>query len=497
MSVIIKVATVDRSENIEPTTFNLMRALTSQIDTFIFTLTRKEAGDWKPDLLEDVEITEDSVVLFGGQIIDISEEIMGGNVERVTVTCKDYGFELDRQLVVNTYEDQTVDSIITDIVNNFTSGITMTGVDAPVTIGYIAFNYEYPSKCLQQLAELIGYDWYIDENKDLHFFSKLTIPAPFNLTDDNESYYYDTLAVKHDVKNLRNTIIVRGGTFQGTAITEEEVADGDQTTFRWAFQYSNVVVKIDAVTQTVGTEFIHADELGTTYDCLYDFNNKSVRFAETTKPLIDEVVSITGNPHVPVIVKVRDPASEAEFGKFEYKVIDKSINSKQGARDRAQQELRGWANQIEEGSFETKSTGLLVGNTINVQSTKRGINQDYVISRIQTRLINGLEARHRVTLVTTQTYGMIEFLQMLLTQKDKEIEINENEIIDLVETFYETITIAENVTSSTSHNPQIESITIGETFTPRALNYATVFCAGSFAPDGVKRTFICDGSLLG
>lgn len=489
---IVLVNGTDRSAEIDFQSFNLNRAKTSQVDTFSFRVSR-QAGDWKPEILDVVTIYEGADIIFGGQIIDISSKIEGNSLEILEVYCKDFAFEMDRKMVVDSFENMTVDAIISSIVSDFITGFTITNVNAPVEIGFIAFNYEYPSKCLQQLAELINYDWYVDENKDIHFFSKNSSVAPFALTDDNGKYYFNSLNIKKSVTGLRNTIVVRGGTFQGDLTTENQKADGGQTTFTWAYQYSNVAVTVGGVSKTIGIDNITDP---TTVDCLYNFAEKAIKFRADNLPAANSVVALSGNPHIPVIIKLEDRASVAEFGTFEYKIIDKSINTKQGARDRAKAEILSYAAELEEGSFQTKEPGLKVGQKINVSSVIRGIDEDFYINKISTKLINGMEMMHTVSLVTTKTMGMVDFLQRLLMQKDKEIIINDDEVVDLINPYSEDITITENFVSAINANLYPETVTATESFTAQALDYAVAFGLGSFAPNGTKRAFILDGSRL-
>lgn len=495
MSVEINIEATDRTTAVEYDSVRVARALTSQVDVFNFSVVVDEVGDWRPSLQDDVKIQEGSTIIFAGTLIEMKEVMRGGNVQVIQCIAKDYSYDFDRELVANVYENMTVQAVIEDIITNYSTGFTFNNVAAIGNVDYVAFKYEYPSKCLQQLAELGGNDWYIDEDKDVHFFAKESVAAPFNLTDTGGDYYFDTLQVKSDVKNLRNTIIVRGGSYLGNAVTEEQQADGDQITFLWAYKYSNATWKVAGGAITVGIDFIDDP---TSFDALYNFNEKALKFPSGSEPTAGQIVEVTGDPHIPVIVKVKDPVAIAAHGAFEYKVIDKSINSKQGARDRATAELRGWAAEIHEGRFETKAAGLQVGQSINVTSTIRGINQDYIINRIDSKLTNGDEFRHRVSLITTQTFGMMEFLQMLLMQKDKEIEIDENEVVDLVESFFETITVAESVVTSKVHNLQTETLAIAEVPTVQAIDYGVQFCLGVITPypDGVKRQFILDGSPL-
>lgn len=94
-------------------------------------------------------------------------------------------------------------------------------------------------------------------------------------------------------------------------------------------------------------------------------------------------------------------------------------------------------------------------------------------------------------------FGLVEFLQDLLIKKDKEIEINPDEVLDRIESAVETITLTEEVTVSKVHNPVPETIVLGEAVTVRALNFATVFVLGPFpTPTGFKREMALGGGVL-
>jgi hypothetical protein len=437
----------DRSADVMPETFSLDRALTNQIDILSLSVTRVDKAGAKPAMLDQIEVLEDGVSIFGGQVVEVVETISSNNTEIFALKAKDYSYDMDRFLVTNTYEDTTVAAVIEDIKDNFMpAGYTTTNVDADVPIGFITFNYEYPSKCLQQLAELINYDWYVDGNKNIFFKSKTGVDAPFELDDTSGNYHFNSLRIKGDVKNLRNTIYVRGGNYKGDLFTEEVVADGDAAVYKQGFRYSNIVVTVDSVSQTVGTDNIH-DPLD--YDVLYNFNEKALKWRDGNKPAADEVISVTGNPHIPILIKKSDNASQNENGIFEYKVIDKSIDSRQGARERADAELNNWKEQINEGSFSTNKAGLDVGQRIRVQSDIRELDTYYVITRIGTRIDHDPTTFiHSITLATTKTYGMIEFLQEQLMRKDKELTIDENETIEIIINLTDTATLADTLEGS-------------------------------------------------
>lgn len=453
MSVVIKVNTVDKSNEIDYTSVQLNRALTNQTDVLQFTVRRPDSGGFKPALNDVIEVIEGGVTIFGGQIVEVSETV-NGKLEYLQCIAKDYSFNMDSKLIVGVYQATTVNAIIADFVATFLpAGYTTTFVNCPVTINYIAFNYEYPSKCLQQLAQIVNYDWYVDQSKNIYFFLKGSTAAPFNLTDTNQKYDYKTLIINRDIKNLRNSVIVRGGEYLGNSNSETVIADGSQTTFLQMYKYSGIAVTVAAASKTVGVDNIDDPTL---FDCLYNIDEKAIKFPTASKPTVGQAVVVTGLPYYPVITKVVNPSSIATYGEFQYKIVDKSINSKEAARDRARAEITQWAQSINEGSFKTLSTGLDTGQLINIQSTIRGINQDYIISRITSRMKTPTTFIHTCTLVTSQTYGMVEFLQSLLIDKDKQIVIGADEVLDYITSFTDQFTVTDSIgTPTTSSGPYL------------------------------------------
>lgn len=447
MAVTIKINSIDKSSEVAWRSLNLSRALTNQVDSLSFDLLRANSSGYKPVLNDKVEVLEDATLLFGGQIISMSENV-DGLVERINITCKDYSFDMDKKLVVKVYQNMTVAAIIADINTHFLpAGYTVTNVVCPTLITFISFNYELPTKCLQQLAQITDYDWYVDEAKNIFFFQKGSQAAPFSLTDTNQNYVYNSLRINSDIRNLRNSIIVRGGTYDGNLYTEDQQSDGSKTTYIFAYQYSGYTIKVNGVTKTVGIDNIDDPA---TKDCLYNFNEKAVKFPSASKPTAGQIVTIVGNPKIPVVTKIANSASVAQYGEFQAKVIDKSILSKDAARDRARAELTQWAEEINEGGFKTYKTGLKPGQKISIQSTNRGINDQFIISRISSIMRSPDEFVHSCTLVTKQTYGMIEFLQNLLINKDKEITISSDEVLDLVLQFSETMGFSDSISAPVS-----------------------------------------------
>ena len=440
MSIVLKIESVDRTSVIDWRSLRKQENLTSQVDLLTFRIHKYGTQTYKPEILDEVELFDGATKIFAGNIVNVEEKVEASRKEIITCTCKDYTHIMDRKLVISSYENETINDIIEDIKDTYLpAGFTDANVDADINVKYIAFNYEQPSKCFEQLASLIGYDWYVDYDKDIHFFGREDKTAPFGLTDINDKYFFNSLILKKQSENLRNTIYVRGGKFFGNTFTEKHIADGEQTTFFQAYRYQNILVKKNGSGLTVGIDNIDDPS---TKDILYNFQEKAIKFRTDNKPAVDDIIEVSGNPQLPVIIKARDFGSITDWGVYEHKIIDKSLNQ-EGAKERAKAEIIDWGDITKDSVFETKESGLRAGQLINVQSTIRGINKNFTISRINTYLKTPTELRYRVNIMASRSFGMNEFLQKLLREKDKEIEIEPNEILNKVEATEETITTQE------------------------------------------------------
>lgn len=453
----VTIAGTSRTKLVVPGSLRISNVLTRRADTAVFEIRKFGTRTFAPEVGQEVIILNGATRAFAGRIVTIDEEYEKLDVVGYRISCQDYTRDLDHQLVVESFENQTVDAILASIAATyFPAGITLANVDCPVVIKYIAFNYEYPTECLRQLAEATDYEWYIDYDKDIHFFSKLTAAAPFELSDTGGKYVYESLKIRKDITPVRNTVYVRGGEYKGDPFTVEVLADGSQRVFGTEYRFSNIHVSVTGQAKSVGIDAIDNE---TDFDCLYNFQEKLVRFRTDKKPTAASSVKISGLPWLPVIVKVRDSNSIDVFsaaegnGIYEFKIIDRSIKSKAGARQRALAEIMAYSATLSEGEFNTYEDGLVAGQRIRVQSTLRGVDDYYIVNKVETSVMVANEGEttllYRVSLMTTRTFDHIDLLQKLLNSKDKEIVIAEDEVLDEIESDDEEVVVGEAVTFTT------------------------------------------------
>lgn len=502
MAVVVTINSQDKTDHIIWDSLVVENVITNKVDTCRFKIRNRDDKIYKPSLGQGVIITDNGTVIFGGVIIKRTERADNYKIIIYEIECVDYTRLMDKKLVPDSFENQTVAQIIENIKDNYLpAGFTTSNVNCDVVIKYIGFNYLPVSKCFEELANLTNFDWYVDENKDIHFFSKEANTAPFSLNDDDGSYDFNSLVIRRDNSQIKNSIIVRGGEYLGTQFTSEMEADGVSCIFNLPYKYRDFEATLSSTKLNIGIDYINDAE---NYDALYNFQEKLLRFKELDKPSSGAVIKFAGKPYLPVIIKLKsqvdiDSMTSAEGidGEYQYVIIDKSIDSREGARQKARSEIALYATTLSEAGFTTEKAGLRPGQRIHIVSSARGLDEYFIINRVSTVMFTPTAMKYNISLVTTKTMDMIDLLQKLLLKQNKEITIDKDEIIDLIESADETITLVDTVTTA-DHNLQTETITMGETFTAQSLDYETSFVVGGQhnIPSGKKRQFLIGGSKL-
>jgi hypothetical protein len=495
MNLVLKINDVDRTDRVIMGSLQKSDVINEKVDNLRFSIRKYESSAFAPAVNDSVELLDTGVTIFKGVILSVSKSTEGHSVVLCEVDCVDNSREMDRTLVNEQFADTTGDAVIEALISDYAPSFTTNNVNAPFPVKSITFNRVTVSDAIQKLAQMSGYSWYVDYDNDVHFFEKNTETAPFNLTDTSENYIYDSLEVTEDISQLRNRVFIRGGEAEGDARTELFDGDGSKKFFKLANKFSGLpTVTVNGVAQSVGVDFLDNED---DFDVFWNFNEKYLKFKDSTIPAEGtDNISVTGIPLFPILVQVEDTDSINQYGLFEFSKTDKTIKSKREAFDFALAELEAYAEKISEGSFETYTPGLRSGQLINITSESRGISEDFLIQKVSFQMLSQDTAVYRVQLATLRTVSIIDFLISQLKQGSRTIEETQNEIIDKYGQATEEITIEESVVTSTSHNPQAETITIGESFTPQSLNYAVEFVLGEQAPSGVKRQFVLDSSPL-
>lgn len=414
----VKVNGTSVASWVVPRSLQVVQNLTNEVDTAQFSI-QIVGSRTAPAFNDDIIVYDGSSKIFAGKVVEVIEDMQGNKLPIATVKCVDHTFQFDRVLAAKTYTNTTINAIISDLVGTYATAFGTAYVASTYEIEKIVFNQVPLSQCIRRLADIVRYDWYIDEDKQLHFFEKSTNTAPFNLADTTGVYVNDSLRRNSDGSQLINRVKVRGGLYDGDSYTDVLSVTGSPKSFVLPYQFSNLAIDLDTtgtfVAQGVGVDFIDdfGTATGTTISVLYNYQTQSIRFQNSLTT--GNRVRFTGNPKVPVLAIAEDTPSVAQYGAIEKIIKDTAIVSNTVARKRAAAELIAFADLIVDASFVTYTAGLRAGMLINVASSLRSFNDDLIIKRITFRPRSHTAYEYKVDCISTQRYTMLDLLRKIIT----------------------------------------------------------------------------------
>ena len=452
MSLVLKINNSDRTNHVKWDTLTKTDVLSKEVDRLEFQIL-KTPSKTIPSVNDEVMLEENGAKIFGGVITERNEVIKGGLLVAYEIRCKDYSQYLDRKVVVKSYAALSARAIVLDLISSYTTGFTTANVltNTP-TVGSIKFNYEQVTRCLTQLADQIGWDWYVDHNKDIHFFDSENSSAPFELTDTGDTFEWNSLEINNTITQIKNSVYVRGGEYKKT-ISEANaqdifVADGVQRVFPLSYKYDNITVKDNTTINTIGTD---QQTDPTSVNVLYNFNEKFIKY--TTAPVAGHTVKVFGDAYIPIIAQVRDQISISTYGEYQAAVVDKSITSISEAQTRARTELKKYSDSVYEASFKTTLTGLKVGQQIRVNSGIRAIDKFFKINKISGKVKDGNSMIYTVYLIASGQVSFTDIMVDLLTSDKKNITIASNEVLQRLELFSESADVSDGLSTTKKSGP--------------------------------------------
>ena len=251
MAIIIKINDTDRTNLILPDSLTIADDIFSKKGECFFAYNKYGSRDFVPSGENLVEGWDGATKIFKGKAREINKVMKDVKVETFEVVCQDRKSDLDNLRVNETYENQTVNDIVADLVSKYASGFTA-NVDCSSVISKIEFENIPLSSCLDKLAELTDYYWYLDPDDIIQFFASGVKTAPFNLTDTNGKYIFKSLEIKENYSEIRNRVTIKNEDISYTAndipsqtaygIREVIRLDGRITTLAGAQQMAEAIV---------------------------------------------------------------------------------------------------------------------------------------------------------------------------------------------------------------------------------------------------------------
>ncbi len=382
MLTFLTVAASDRSSGLDWPDLVWIERIGNDVDKLTFTL----IGGAEPTEGQVVELALGAAdrTVFGGPLTRcrMLNEHPSGDATGLAFECEaiDYSKWLNRRRVTGRYTG-SADTIVTSVLSDFTSGFTTANVVAAApSIDTISFKYTTLAEALTRVAERVGWVWYVDADKDIHFFDPAVgegTQQAVGLSEPGLGFWGE--AIEKSGAQVRTRAIVEGwGTVTTAAVAaaDTSITVEDETGIQQLLTdgYSGVgIIGVDEFTFTgtsagsvTGVPASGAGSIANAYN-------------------IGESVNI--------IVKRNDAgaqtaraAVEGGDGIHEIFVQDRRL-SPDGAASRGDQEVNRWSAATISGSYETHDRHARAGRIVNINlPTVWGVSStDRTIHEVVTR----------------------------------------------------------------------------------------------------------------
>jgi hypothetical protein len=463
MGIAIEIEGVDKTSLVQQKQLSITDELNSR-NTYDFEIV-DATGVYRPAIGQDV-------VVYGGNPINI---IFAGTIDNAyeyspnndrtdalayKLQCVDYNQLCDRFLVAEAYEAHLAGDIVKHIINDFINvtlpgeGVTYANVQDGPTISKAVFNYIYATQALDELAEISGFSWWIDYDKDMHFCSRLTNAAPFSLTDTSNNFR--GFGIRHTRQDYRNKQYFRGGQDISSALTETFKGDGETATFSLTLPCAKVPTNINIDGGAALNVGIRQVETGK--DWYWSEGDREItQESGAAKLSAANVLSVTYQGYFPIIVESFNESAIAErqaveggTGIYEHAVTDTSINTSDAVQERAEALVRKYGEIPETIEFETDSDGLKAGQLISVNLTKHAVNSAYLIQKVTIRDITANILRYQVTALSGENIGgWVDFFKKL-AKAGQGYVIRENEVLLKIRKLSDNLTLTDSLSATSA-----------------------------------------------
>lgn len=425
MDITVYINSIDKTTSIQWRTFKIKDYINDKVNTCNFSVISYGDRTFAPTIGHSVVCYDGSTKIFSGSIVRINRRAEAG-IEYYECECIDNTRDLDRKLVAQNYTNMSVEDIIKDLIDDYTTGFTYVNVECNVLVKSISFNYLPVSKCIEKLAKITNYYWYVDYEKDVHFFSQGTNPATFNLDENSGKFIWDSLQIKEDLTQLKNSVRVKGGEIIGDLKTEIFIPTSAVFNYPLINKFSSLptvkygATEPTAITLNVGVDYLQNEG---SYDVMWNFNEKYIKATASFPYVAGHNLYISGTPLIQIVVEVKDDTSITNYDESEFFIEDLSIETKEEAYQRAYAEIQAYKDSINQATFKTYESGLLSGQLININLPTRGINEDFLIQSVNLNLRGPNDGEWSVELATLKMIGILDILQtLLLKDRYKETE---------------------------------------------------------------------------
>lgn len=361
-----------------------------QGDTATFVLVDDWQGHSTPQVfipvLSQIKLVDNtlSTTLFAGVVNDPTLFVDSANRNEWILQCTDYTFYADNAVVQGIFNGYTIDQIVVALTQQANCGINAAtiangGFVAPApSVNTINFNYSTLAAAWRGLASQASssspYGWYVDSNRNLHFYDSSTAQASgvtfttaptaagAGSTTEGHIMRDSQFGYEWDGTTIHNVIIVQGANQTVNSPTTGSPTNtfrADGETDSWALKYTvSSISKLLVGTANTSVTLVQAGESSTAEWQVAQNANGQWFLITDSAPSAGTVLKIWYTYQVPIIARAQNTASQAAYtgpnsGKFVEYISDSSLTTASMALAKAQAERQEYGFAVERATFNT------------------------------------------------------------------------------------------------------------------------------------------------
>lgn len=219
---------------------------------------RSMDGSYRPSIGDEIVVTQDASVVFGGVIESVRETAANEQASAVAIDSEigaiDYRGLPDQRVVIANRPSETLLARLTWLTSTIGLGLTLHGSQATgPTLETASYDGVTASAVLNELALLTGYQWVISPSKVLRMQLPSANMAPFDL-DSSDPIWLGDIEVSPTRQSYANSVIVRAG--DAKVVEKTGLFTGNGSASSWTLAYPAVgdrgYVTANGVFQTLG-----------------------------------------------------------------------------------------------------------------------------------------------------------------------------------------------------------------------------------------------------
>lgn len=446
-------------------------------------------------------VTKRGATIFRGSVERVSEDFptahLGGTFRRVSVTAVDFSQIADRRLVSRIFDvdGQTTGDIVRLLVSDYLSADLVTDdfVEDGLEVGRVVFNASTVSAALSSLAELVGYEWWIDHARRLHYRPHGSLEAPFPIRSDT-AYRCRAIRIERSRERYRNAQTLRAGRAIGAERSRSFQGDNSTQVFDVEFPIAEKpTILVGATPQTVGIQGIDDEVDNPTHQWFWQRGSRTVSQRDDDTPVgTIQALTVQYRPLLPIVVTSQDDdevraraAVEGGSGVYEALETDSRIESESLALDTVISLLRRHGRIPKTLRVETDEFGIAPGQLQDVALSTEGVAATYLVERVGYQDIGDQDGTLRASYeaIDGESLGGWPEFFLRLAEAGRDFDLDGDEQLIVSSGSRGTVELDDDASSSAS----------GSSLSAWESDPASVFLVGS-SPVGAKYT-AGDGSV--